>query len=90
LAHSLSLPFLLPYINPSTSQHRHFSPEAEDEESMFLQNISIYWQAYMAQKSRTSSSLLTLFTTLSALCSKGKLHKGSCSGWWRTFRWWTA
>jgi hypothetical protein len=39
-AHSLSLRSLQPYINPSTSQHHHFSPE--DGDSMFLQNVGIY------------------------------------------------
>jgi hypothetical protein len=38
--HSLSLPFLQPYINPYTSQHRQFIPE--DGDSMFLLPTSLH------------------------------------------------
>jgi hypothetical protein len=55
LAHSLSLHFHQPYINPSTSHHHHFSPE--DGNSMFLWNVGIYWRVYtVPQPRRTSSS----------------------------------
>jgi hypothetical protein len=51
---SLSLPFLQPCINPSTSQHRHFSPE--DGGIVFLRNVGIYRRGYTAPKPRRTSS----------------------------------
>jgi hypothetical protein len=48
-----SLPFLQPYINPSTSQHRHFS--LEDGNNISLRNDGIYLRVYTAPKPKITT-----------------------------------
>jgi hypothetical protein len=52
---SLGLPFLQPYINPYTAQHRHFSPD--DRDDVFLRNVGIYRPVYMAPKPKRPSTI---------------------------------
>jgi hypothetical protein len=51
---SKGLPLPLTLYNPSTSQHRHFSPE--DGDSMFLRNVCIYLRVNTASESKGTSS----------------------------------
>jgi hypothetical protein len=55
-AEGVDLPPL--YINPTNSQHFHFSPE--DGGSMFLRSVGIYRRVYTAPKSRTTSVSVVL------------------------------
>jgi hypothetical protein len=60
----MALPLLQPYINPSTSQYRHFNPE--DGKSTFPQEVGIYRRVYTTQKSRSTSTSTSTSTSASS------------------------